>query len=45
MLARAMGIEYANETATMHLLLGGSLITVANVLISLKPQVVVEERG
>lgn len=44
MLARVMGIEYANEVATVHLLVGGSLITVANVLISLKPQVADEER-
>lgn len=30
-------ITYANETATAHLLLGGGLITAANVLIQLKP--------
>ena len=38
LLARALGIHYANEVATVHLVLGGSFITVANVLISLKPQ-------
>ena len=37
-LARCNGIDYANETATTHLLIGGSLITVANLLIALKPQ-------
>jgi drug/metabolite transporter (DMT)-like permease len=31
------GITYANEHATTHLLIGGGLITVANVLIQLKP--------
>ena len=35
--ARFLGIDYANETATTHLLIGGSLITVANILIALKP--------
>ena len=35
--APLMGIAYANETATPHLLIGGSLITVANLLIALKP--------
>ena len=38
LLARGMGIGYANETATPHLLIGGSLITVANLLIALKPE-------
>jgi drug/metabolite transporter (DMT)-like permease len=32
-----LGIEYANETFTLHLLLGGSLITAANILIALQP--------
>lgn len=31
------GIDYANETLTRHLLIGGGLITLANVLIQLKP--------
>jgi drug/metabolite transporter (DMT)-like permease len=31
------GIAYANETATVALLVGGALITAANVLIQLKP--------
>jgi drug/metabolite transporter (DMT)-like permease len=31
------GIDYANERATMHLLVGGGLITAANILITLKP--------
>jgi hypothetical protein len=31
------GISYANEMATMHLLVGGGLITAANILIQLKP--------
>jgi hypothetical protein len=30
-------INYANETATWTLLVGGGLITAANVLIQLKP--------
>lgn len=30
-------IQYANETATRHLLLGGGLITAANLLIQLRP--------
>lgn len=33
------GIEYANERATWTLLVGGSLITLANVLLQLKPPV------
>jgi drug/metabolite transporter (DMT)-like permease len=37
LLARFMGINYPNETATSQLLIGGSLITVANILIALKP--------
>jgi len=37
LLARFQGLEYLNETATTHLLIGGSLITVANLLIALKP--------
>lgn len=36
-LSRYHGIDYPNETATTHLLIGGSLITVANILIALKP--------
>lgn len=31
------GIDYANERATVHLLVGGGLITAANILITLKP--------
>jgi len=31
------GIEYLNETATWTLLVGGGLITLANVLLQLKP--------
>jgi drug/metabolite transporter (DMT)-like permease len=31
------GIAYTNETATVNLLLGGGLITVANVLLQLRP--------
>jgi drug/metabolite transporter (DMT)-like permease len=31
------GIAYANEQATFHLLVGGGLITAANILITLKP--------
>ena len=37
MLAKWLKIEYANEVFTPHLLIGGGLITVANVLIALKP--------
>jgi drug/metabolite transporter (DMT)-like permease len=33
------GIDYPNETATWTLLLGGGLITIANVLLQLKPRV------
>ncbi len=36
-LARFHGIVYPNETATTHLLIGGSLITAANLFIALKP--------
>jgi drug/metabolite transporter (DMT)-like permease len=32
-----VGIHYANEQATFHLLVGGGLITAANILITLKP--------
>lgn len=42
--ARFLGIDYGNENATTHLLIGGSLITVANLLIALKPQPA-DERG
>ncbi len=38
LLATFLGIGYANEMATSHLVIGGSLITIANVLIALKPQ-------
>ena len=31
------GIAYANEQATFHLVVGGGLITAANILITLKP--------
>ncbi len=31
------GINYANETATVHLLVGGGLITAANILLQVKP--------
>jgi hypothetical protein len=31
------GINYANETATLSLLVGGALITTANVLVQLNP--------
>jgi len=37
MLARWLQIEYPNEVFTRHLLIGGGLITAANVLIALKP--------
>lgn len=36
-LAGFTGIAYLNESATPHLLIGGALITTANLLISLKP--------
>lgn len=32
------GLNYANETLAVHLLVGGGLITVANILIQLKPR-------
>ena len=35
--SRWAGFGYANETITLHLLVGGGLITAANVLIQLKP--------
>lgn len=37
-LGRWLGVEYANETFTTHLLIGGGLITAANILISLQPR-------
>lgn len=33
------GIEYANEQLTVHLLLGGGLITLANLILQVKPPV------
>ncbi|MEQ1860569.1 MAG: DMT family transporter [Chthoniobacteraceae bacterium] len=36
-LASLVGIAYANESFTTHLVIGGALITAANVLISLTP--------
>jgi drug/metabolite transporter (DMT)-like permease len=36
-MAKWLGIDYSNEAFTPHLLLGGGLITAANVLIALKP--------
>ena len=36
-LAWFVEIEYTNESATPHLLIGGALITIANILIALKP--------
>ena len=36
-LGRWLGVEYANESFTAHLLFGGGLITAANIFISLKP--------
>jgi drug/metabolite transporter (DMT)-like permease len=36
-LGHFLGIPYANETFTSHLLIGGGLITLANILISLLP--------
>ena len=35
--ARWGGFAYANEAATVHLLAGGGLITLANILIQLRP--------
>jgi drug/metabolite transporter (DMT)-like permease len=35
--SRWAGLDYANERVTWHLLLGGGLITLANVFIQLKP--------
>jgi drug/metabolite transporter (DMT)-like permease len=43
LLARFTGIAYLNESATTHLLVGGALITAANILISLKPEKQVAE--
>ncbi len=37
-LGRWLGVGYANELFTPHLLLGGGLITAANILISLQPR-------
>ncbi len=37
LLAPRLGVEYGNEHFTAHLVIGGALITAANVLISLKP--------
>lgn len=37
-LGRWLGVEYANEIFTPHLLLGGGLITIANILIALQPR-------
>ncbi len=45
LLALFLGIDYANESATTHLLIGGSLITVANLLIALKPHAPPPERA
>ncbi len=42
LLARFLKIDYANESATTHLLIGGALITLANILISLKPHAPVD---
>lgn len=39
-LALAGGLAYANESLTWRLLLGGALITVANVLIQMRPRAV-----
>ena len=36
-LGRWLGVAYENETFTCHLLVGGGLITAANILISLQP--------
>ena len=33
-----LGVAYANETFTLHLILGGGLITAANILIALEPR-------
>ena len=38
MLGPWLGVEYANERFTTHLLIGGGLITAANILISLQPR-------
>jgi drug/metabolite transporter (DMT)-like permease len=35
--SRWAGFHYANETVTWHLLVGGSLVTLANILIQLRP--------
>ena len=44
-LGRFLKIEYANESATTHLLIGGSLITIANILIALKPDAPADRPG
>jgi len=44
-LGRFLGIHYPNETFTRHLLIGGGLITLANILISLAPQKTGNDRG
>jgi hypothetical protein len=44
-LGRFLGIHYPNETFTSHLLVGGGLITLANILISLAPQKIESEEG
>jgi drug/metabolite transporter (DMT)-like permease len=43
-LAVLSGIHYANETASWRLLLGGGLITVANICIQLRPRAVTPVR-
>ena len=39
-----LGVEYANENFTTHLLLGGGLITAANILISIQPSAPIAPR-
>jgi drug/metabolite transporter (DMT)-like permease len=41
-LSRWSGISYANETATLSLLVGGGLITVANAVVQLQPEAAAE---
>jgi len=36
-LSRGLGFDYPNELVTWQLLVGGGLITAANILIQLKP--------
>ncbi len=38
------GIDYANETFTVHLLIGGTMITAANVIVQLRPAPVAAPR-